>query len=37
MNTFYSTPLLLKGDYHGMVTSMFECTKQNFGYNFVAL
>ena len=37
MNTFFSAPQLLKGDYHVMITSTFECTKQNFGYNFVAL
>ncbi|PSU28178.1 hypothetical protein CTM88_13675 [Photobacterium aquimaris] len=34
MNTFFATPQLLKEDYHVMVTSAFERTQQNFGYNF---
>lgn len=34
MNTFFSDPQLLKEDYHVIVTSTFERTQQNFGYNF---
>lgn len=34
MNAFLTVPQFLKKDYHVIVTSMFERTPLNFGYNF---